>query len=212
MQNSSNNKPKIWPRIEAFPTGFALLMLALGIYATIKAWNEPILIWAGLPFLGIGLLLTALLTQIAWSEWRVRVTASEKGLSVERILCDPNFFDPEQEYDSDKLHGYKPRKAFAYILPHRERKRATWALLMPEIDRKATYPNGWKLVIKDGLTSEALKETIAGIAADQLWKKHPVWLEIQCYPDKIQAIWDEGNQEVARRLFEILSRLSEQAE
>jgi hypothetical protein len=38
MQNSSNDKPKIWPRIEAFPTGFTLLILLLGIYATIKSW------------------------------------------------------------------------------------------------------------------------------------------------------------------------------
>jgi hypothetical protein len=133
-------------------------------------------------------------------------------LSVERILHDPNFFDPEQEYDSDKLHGYKPRKAFAYSLQHRERKSSTWALLMPEIERKATYPNGWKLVIKEGTVSDALKATIAEIAGDELWKKHSVWLEVQFYPDKIQAFWDEGDREVARRLPEILSRLSEKAE
>jgi hypothetical protein len=212
MQNSSNNKPKIWPRVEAFPTAFTLLILSLGIYISFDTWDEPDLRWVGWPFLGLGILLTVMLTHIVWSEWRARVTASEKGLSVERMLHDPNFFDPEQEYDSDRAHGYKPRKAFAYILPHRERKNATWALLMPEIDRKATYPNGWKLVVKEGAVSDALKETIAEIAGDELWKKHLVWLEVQSYPDKIQAIWDEGDREVARRLFEIMSRLSEKAE
>jgi hypothetical protein len=212
MQNSTNNKPKIGLKVDLFQTGFTLLILSLGIWATLAARSEPILIWAGLPFLGIGLFLTGLLAYLYWSEWRVRVTASNQGLSLERILHDPTFFDPEREYDSIQFQNYRPRQTFAYILPHRERKNSTWALLMPEIERKATYPNGWRLVNKDGAVSETLKAVITEIAAEQLWQKHPVWLEIQCYPEKIQAIWDEGDREVARRLFEILSWLSEKAE
>jgi len=158
--------------------------------------------------------LTALLLRIRWDEQRSRKLALKQGLMIERVLHDPTFFDPQHEYGSadSNSQSYKKHLAYSYSMHHRFIKAATWALLMPEVEAKAEYPNGWKLVVKQGNISDELRQTINKIAKDELWKRNPVWLEINSYPDKICAVWDESNWKMADRLFDMLSKMSEKAE
>jgi hypothetical protein len=180
-------------------------ILAFGVGAGLIGW---ILIGSG-AFLILGVL------YMIMTERRSRSIAQKQGAKVERVLYDPTFFDPQREFNSTgrfMADAYKKHWRQSYWLPHRIEKSSTWALLMPEIDSKAEYPNGWKLVVRQGEVTEALKQVIDEIARDELWKKSHVWLEIQSFPDRICALWDEGSPKVSGRLFDILTRLSDKTE
>lgn len=183
---------------------FIIGILALRVGAGLTGWI----------FLAMSVFLTLVLLFIIWTEWHCRIIAAKQGLKIERILHDPTFFDPQREYASDGRTSlnYRKRLLQSYCLPHRLRKTSTWALLMPEVGSKVEYPNGWRLVVKQGEVSDGFRRTIEQIANDELWKKNHAWLEIHSYPDRICAFWDEGNWKIAGSLFDMLSNLSEKTQ
>jgi hypothetical protein len=171
-------------------------------------------VYAGLFPLIVSIGLAMFLARTIWMERRSETVALKSGVNVERILHDPEYFDPPKEFDVDGpgLPGYKKQQRNFYYIKHRTRKTSIWALPMPEKGSLCQYPNRWRLVEKQGGVSDALKELIETYSREPVWRKSRVWLEIQCHPERIGAFGDESDIRVASALYERLADLSEKSE
>jgi hypothetical protein len=152
--------------------------------------------------------------RILLAEREVKRAAARTGVCVECIVHAPAVFDPRREFDADRAgsNHYAKRPKIFYSIRHRMKKNSTWAPLMPEKASPSQYPNGWRRIVPQGRVPGEPEELIRQYSEDPIWRRHPVWPEIQSFPERIGVFWDESSIAVAVRLREWLDGLSEKTE
>jgi hypothetical protein len=196
-------------RIWLFPF---LLVALIGLAVVLARWlniSEGVTVLVASLALILIVLLSGTLVDIRNKrrEQRVRQLALSRGLEIEEKTRHVTSYDTDPKY-------YEEGTWFGYSLRHRFPKTSTWSLLMPE-SRSGDFPNGWRLVVKEGEVSNSTKELVAEIASEIAQDKSlsKQFLEIKCYPDKAWAYWKEtAGLKMAHKVFDILFRISAQAE
>ena len=134
----------------------------------------------------------------------IKHMAIANNIEIEERIRSITFYDTDPKY-------YEEAPIVCYGLRYRFPRTAIWSLKLPN-SMKGEFPNGWKLLIKEGEISLSTRKLISLIALEIVSDKGllKASIEIDSTKEKVWVAFGETrNKKVVIKVFDFLRRITE---
>jgi hypothetical protein len=188
------------------PSLLILIAYVFQKYAGIQEWKAFVLSSLILLLIG-GIFFKLVDVNMDRTLMVLKQMAITNNIEIEERTQNISFYDTDPKY-------YQEAPVVCYGLRYRFQRTAIWSLKLPN-SMKGEYPNGWKLLIKEGEISLSTRKLISlialEIASDNGLSKASI--EIDSTKEKVWVAFGETkNKEVVKKVFDFLRRITETQE